>query len=134
MPIRLDARNPEVDVEPGTTKSEIVEFLYTNLEFGYEPAEIASELDVSHETATALLKELYEADYAGRTENGYYHGLRSQTPLRRYTSSVAQIKRMFDQPDEVQSPQGSGPASIDEAELEAELKQLEQELETELED
>lgn len=128
MPIRLDARNPEVDVEPGTTKSEIVEFLYTNLEFGYEPAEVASELDVSHETATAILNELYQADYAGRTENGYYHGLRSQMPLRRYTSSVAQTKRMFDQPDGVDNQSDGDAESIDEEKLEAKLTELEEEL------
>ncbi|WP_277543641.1 MarR family transcriptional regulator [Haloarcula laminariae] len=121
-------RDAEIDVDPGTAKSEVVEFLYMNLELGYEPAEIAAELDMSQETATALLKELYRVDYAGRTENGYYHGLWSQAPLRRYTSSVKQVKRMFDQPDDVQNPPDYDPESIDEAALEAELAELEEEL------
>lgn len=127
-------RDPEIDLEPGTVKSEIVAFLYRNLEFGYRPEEIAAELDLTHEAVATLLDELYQADYAGQTENGYYHGLQSQTPLRRYTSSLAQTKRMFDQPDNIENQPGTDAEAIDEAKLEAKIKKLEQELEAERED
>ncbi|MFC7027178.1 MarR family transcriptional regulator [Halomicroarcula sp. GCM10025710] len=88
--------------------------------------------DLTDETTTGILNELCEVDYVGQTENGYYHGLRSQTPLRRYTSSVAQTKRMFDQPAEVDTQPEFNVESVNEAKLDAEVERLEQELEDEL--
>jgi hypothetical protein len=88
MPVRLDTHDPEIDLTLGTTKSDIVAFLYENPEYGYRPAEIRDRLDIPHGTATTTLKCLQDHGYLGKTEDGYYHALDNREDLQRYVASL----------------------------------------------
>lgn len=131
MPIHRESYPEDIDLKPGTTKSDIVIFLYRNLDFAYTPSEIAEELDIPKGTATTTLRRLHDGGYVGRIEEGYYHGLDDRTDLRRYPQSVAETEALFtSHPDSADAPAPS-PAreaemdSADEHPLEAELDQLE---------
>lgn len=95
MPVRLKDHNPEIDLRPGTTKSDIVAFLYSNSELGYSPQDIKETLDIPRGTATTTLKRLYDDDYIGKTEDGYYYALSEREEIKRYVSSLTQVDRMF---------------------------------------
>ena len=134
MPVHLDTHDPEIDLTPGTTKSDIVAFLYSNPEYGYKPAEVREHLDIPHGTATTTLKRLHEAGYIGKTEDSYYHALEQREALRRYVASLNQLERMFSRPTDSSHPpapdaEGASPEPIDDAEIERELAELEDELE-----
>jgi DNA-binding MarR family transcriptional regulator len=95
MPVHLDTHAPDIDLTPGTTKSDIVAFLYNNPEYGYRPSEIREHLDIPHGIATTTLKRLHEASYIGKTEDSYYHALEHRETLRRYVAGLDQLDRMF---------------------------------------
>lgn len=95
MPVHLDTHNPDIDLTPRTTKSDIVAFLYDNPEYGYRPSEIREHLDIPHGIATTTLKRLHEASYIGKTEDSYYHALEHRETLRRYVAGLDQLDRMF---------------------------------------
>lgn len=123
----------DIDLKPGTTKSDIVVYLYQNLDFAYTPCEIAEELDIPKGTATTTLRRLHNRGYVGRMEEGYYHGLNDREDLRRYPQSVAETEALFaTHPDNADAPEPD-PAreadadSTDDATLEAELDELEDE-------
>lgn len=46
MPVHLDTHEPDVDLTPGTAKSEIVSFLYREPEFGFKPKELEAALEL----------------------------------------------------------------------------------------
>lgn len=132
MPVHLDSHDPEIDLTPGTAKSDIVAFLYSNTEYGYRPNEISVELDIPHGTATTTLTRLHEEGYIGKTEDSYYYALDNREDLRRYVASLDQLDRMFNQPSEkpVSESSHSEPLteeSVDEATLDAEVDELENE-------
>lgn len=82
MPVHLDTHTPDVDLTPGTTKSDIVAFLYENPEYGYKPLEVKEQLGIPHGTATTTLKRLHEESYIGKTDDGWYHALDHREDLR----------------------------------------------------
>ena len=132
MPVRLEYHDSELDLRPGTTKSEIVAYLYRNPEWGYSPQEIKETLDIPRGTATTTLKRLYDDNYLGKTDDGYYHALDQREDIRRYVSSLTQVHRMFGHhrdsdmaPEEPEKQIGAG--RTDE-ELEAELEELEDDI------
>ncbi|RRJ28099.1 MarR family transcriptional regulator [Halocatena pleomorpha] len=131
MPVHLDTHTPEADLTPGTTKSDIVAFLYDNLEYGYKPIEIRNHLDIPHGTATTTLKRLHEEGYIGKTDDSYYHALDNREDLRRYVASLDQLQRMFNRPTD-ETDMGDAPAEdIDIAAVEDELDALENEIQDE---
>ncbi|MEA5386748.1 hypothetical protein VB779_06580 [Haloarculaceae archaeon H-GB11] len=75
MPVFLENHDAEITLRPGTTKSDIVVYLYQNPEWGYSPQDIKEALDIPRGTATTTLKRLYDEDYIGKTTDGYYHAL-----------------------------------------------------------
>ena len=133
MPIHRDSYPEDVDLKPGTTKSEIVVFLYRNLDFAYTPGEIAEDLDVPNGTATTTLRRLHDQGYVGRMEEGYYHGLDDREDLRRYPRSVAETEAMFiSHPDNDDAPESdlvreADSDATDDETLAAELDELEAE-------
>lgn len=131
MPVHLDSHDPEVDLTPGTTKSDVVAFLYTNPEYGYRPAEVRDGLDVPSGTATTTLKRLHEQGYVGKTDDSYYHALDHREDLRRYVAALDQLDRLFDRDDDPRPGTSDREATepVDDAELEAELDELEDDLE-----
>lgn len=132
MPVHIDTHNPDIAVTPGTTKSDIVAFLYNNPEYGYKPAEVREHLDIPHGTATTTLKRLHENGYIGKTTDSYYHSLDHREDLQRYVAGLDQLNRMFNQPDESHpsTPDAeNAPETIDDAAVEAEVTALEDELE-----
>lgn len=132
MPVHIDTHNPEIDLTPGTTKSDIVAFLYSNPEYGYKPAEIRNQLTIPHGTATTTLKRLQEDGFIGKTQDGYYHALENREDLQRYVSSLDQLERMFRQPIEEEATSGSESGAsntADDRELEDELDSLAAEIE-----
>jgi hypothetical protein len=134
MPIHRDSHPDDVDLRPGTTKSDIVVFLYRNLDLAYSPQEVAEELDIPPGTANPTLRRLHEDGLIGRIENGYYHGLNEREDLRRYPKSVEQTEAMFEtHPDSPSAPKPApgreaDSASFDDDSLEAELETLEDEI------
>jgi DNA-binding MarR family transcriptional regulator len=132
MPVHLDTHTPEADLIPGTTKSDIVAFLYDNPEYGYKPAEVKEHLGIPHGTATTTLKRLHEEGYLGKTDDSYYHALDTREDLRRYVAALDQLHRMFNQPTDETDMGGAPDETIDVAAADAELDELEAELENEL--
>lgn len=132
MPVLLKEHNDEINLRPGTTKSDIVAHLYKNSGWGYSPKDIKEALEIPRGTATTTLKRLHDDDYIGKTNDGYYHALSERKDIQRYVSSLDQVNRMFGHhrdmdaaPEEPEKQIGEG--STDE-ELEAELKDLEDDL------
>jgi hypothetical protein len=131
MPIHRESHPEDVDLKPGTAKSEIVVFLYQNLELAYTPSEIAEELDIPKGTATTTLRRLHEQGYVGRMEEGYYHGLNEREDLRRYPHSVAETEAMFSaHPDNDDAPEPDPGREadtdiIDDTDLESEIEGVE---------
>lgn len=134
MPVFLENHDSEIDLRPGTTKSDIVAYLYRNPEWGYSPREIQEALEIPRGTATTTLKRLYDEEYVGKTDDGYYHALSERSDVQRYVSSLDQVNRMFGHhrdaaatPEEPDRQIGDG--RTDE-ELEAELTELEDDSES----
>lgn len=133
MPIHRESHPEDVDLKPGTAKSEIVVFLYQNLELAYTPSEIAEELDIPKGTAMTTLRRLHEQGYVGRMEEGYYHGLNEREDLRRYPHSVAETEAMFSaHPDNDDAPEPDPARKVDtdaieDADFESEVDELEDE-------
>jgi DNA-binding MarR family transcriptional regulator len=132
MPVLLENHDPDVQLRPGTTKSDIVAYLYQNPEWGYAPKEIAAELEIPHGTATTTLGRLYADNYVGKTDDGYYHALSDRDDIQRYIANLNQANRMFGHHrDETASPEEPetqiGEQRTDE-ELETELAELEDDL------
>ncbi|WP_263019594.1 MarR family transcriptional regulator [Natronobiforma cellulositropha] len=132
MPVLLEDHDPEITLQPGTTKSDVVEYLYRNPEWGYSPRDIKESLDIPRGTATTTLKRLYDDGYVGKTDDGYYHALGEREDIRRYVSSLEQVHRMFGRhrdadatPEEPEKQIGDG--RTDE-ELDAELAELEDDM------
>lgn len=132
MPVHLEEHDAELNLRPGTTKSDIVAHLYKNPEWGYSPKDIKNELDVPRGTATTTLKRLYEEGYIGKTDDGYYHALSEREDIRRYVSSLDQTHRMFGHhrdPDAApETPEKQIGEDRTDEELEAELEALEDDL------
>ncbi|MFC6614876.1 MarR family transcriptional regulator [Halopenitus salinus] len=129
MPVLLEDHDPDLSLRPGTTKSDIVAYLYRNPEWGYSPQEVTESLEIPRGTATTTLKRLYDDGYVGKTDDGYYHALDERTDVRRYVSSLNQVDRMFDRhrnadvtPEEPEKRIGEGRTG---EELETELEELE---------
>lgn len=129
MPVLLENHDADIDLRPGTTKSDIVAYLYQNPKWGYSPKEISEALEIPHGTATTTLKRLYDDGYLGKTDDGYYHALSERKDIRRYVSSLTQVNRMFGHhrdedamPEEPETKIGEGRTDDD---LEAELSELE---------
>lgn len=133
MPVRLEDHNAELDLRPGTTRADIVAYLYNNAEWGYSPQEIKEALDIPRGTATTTLKRLYDDGYLGKTDDGYYYALSDRDDIQRYVSNLDQSHRMFGHhrgpdatPDEPDQLIGAGRTDAD---LEAELTELETNIE-----
>jgi len=132
MPVLLKNHDSDINLRPGTTKSDIVAYLYQNPEWGYSPQDLKEALDIPRGTATTTLKRLYDNSYIGKTDDGYYYALSEREDIRRYVSSLNQIDRMFGHhrdadatPEEPEKQIGGG--RTDE-ELDAELTELENDL------
>lgn len=95
MPVHLETHDPELELTPGTTKSDIVAFLYRNDDYGYSPQDIHTELDIPHNTAKVTLKRLYDDEYIDKTPDGYYHARSDREDLYRYTAALDGLDRMF---------------------------------------
>lgn len=134
MPVYLDTHDPELDLRPGTTKSDIVAYLYQNPEWGFSPKDIDEALDIPRGTATTTLGRLHEEGYVGKTSDGYYHALPGRDEIDRYVANLDQVTRMFGHHRDTDEPETAAqttPGEPEDAELEAELEDLEAELEDE---
>ena len=132
MPVLLKDHDSEINLRPGTTKSDIVAYLYQNPEWGYSPQDLKDALDIPRGTATTTLKRLYDDGYIGKTDDGYYYALSEREDIRRYVSSLNQVDRMFGHhrdadatPEEPEKQIGGGRTD---KELDAELAELENDL------
>jgi len=128
MPDSSDTQNAHVDLIPGTATSDIVVFLYNNLESRFSADDIQDRLTIPRGTVTKTLIRLNNDGLIGKTEDEYYHALRHREDLRRYVASVQQTKRLFENGDkdyekhtEIESPI----EDVDEDGLHAEIAELE---------
>lgn len=131
MPVHLDTHEPEVDLMPGTAKSDIVVFLYSHPEFGFKPKELEDHLDLPHGTVTTTLTRLYDRGFIGKTTDSHYHALEHRKDLHRYVSSPDQVQRMFKVEDFEENTEwgDNPPKDVEEEELDAEIDELEDGLE-----
>lgn len=134
MPVYLEEHDPHLELRPGTTKSNIVAYLYQNPKWGFSPKDLDEELDIPRGTATTTLARLYEEEYVGKTEDGYYHALSERDDLQRYVANLDQVNRMFAHHRETDEPDPEEMTSTREskdADLKDELDDLEVELQNE---
>jgi hypothetical protein len=122
-----DTHDADIDLTPGTTKSDIVAFLYSNLDKRFSADSIQDQLDVPHGEVTTTLTHLSNDGLIGQTEDRYYCALDHRDDLRRYVGSLNQLETMFDGKncDEHTNRDNSQLDDIDEDELDAELAELE---------
>lgn len=130
MPGSSDTHDADIDLIPGTPKSEIVAFLYRNPDDRFDADDIRERLDIPQRTITTTLTQLTNGGLIGETGSKCYHALDHREDLRRYVGSLNQLEMMFtdktyDEHTEIADPQ---PEDIDEDELNAELAELEAEL------
>lgn len=129
MPVHLDTHDPDISLTPGTTRSDVIEFLYRHPELGFQPAEIHDELDIPKGTATTTLIRLHEDGFLGKTEDSYYHALEDREDLQRYVAGREQIQRMewerTADPDEY----SAGQQTVSDEEAAAELDRIEEQIE-----
>ena len=97
--VRLENHEPGVELDPETTKSAIVEVLYRNDEYGYQPQAVHEELDIPHNTAKGTLRRLKQEGYIDQTEDGYYHAREDREDLYRYVGAVDGLDRMLTEYD-----------------------------------
>jgi DNA-binding MarR family transcriptional regulator len=128
-----DTHDADIDLTPGTTKSDIVAFLYNNLDTRFSTDDIQDRFDIPHGTATTALTQLNDDGLIERTGDRYYHALDHRDDLRRYVGSLNQLKRMFDDKnyDEHTNRDDSQLEDINKDEIDAELAELETELDQE---
>jgi len=115
--VRLENHEPDVELTPGTTKSAIVELLYRNDEYGYQPQAVHEELDIPHNTAKGTLRRLKMERYITQTEDGYYHAREDREDLYRYVGALDGLDRMFTEHDtdsEIEDPVSEDPSLSDE--------------------
>jgi len=115
MPISLDGHNPDIGLTPGTTKSDIVAFLYQNDEYGYSPREVHEALDIPHSTAKVTLKRLYDNEFIEKTPDGYYHARADRDDLYRYLGALNGLDRMFAEHDAADSSESDAKMTSDES-------------------
>ena len=131
MPVLLEDHDSDLTLRPGTTKSQIVAYLYRNPEWGYSPQEIKESLNIPRGTATTTLKRLYDDGYVGKTDDGYYHALSDREDIRRYVANLNQVDRMFGHHRDANAtpevPEKRIGDSRTDEELDAELAELEDE-------
>jgi len=137
MPIDLDSHNIPVDLTPGTTRSDLVVFLYSHSDSGFTPVEISQTLDAERKKIEPELLSLHETGYIGKTPSGHYHALATREILYCYVSSQEQLQRMFESMARAENADeddinNTAQETIDDAALEAELESLEAELVNEL--
>jgi DNA-binding MarR family transcriptional regulator len=130
MPSSSDTHDADIDLIPGTPTSEIVAFLYRNPDDRFDADDIRERLDIPQRTITTTLTQLNNGGLIGETGGKCYHALDHREDLRRYVGSLNELETMFtdktyDEHTEIADPQLE---DIDEDELNAELAELEAEL------
>jgi len=125
-----DTHDAEINLIPGTPKSDIVAFLYSNPDKRFSADSIQDQLNVPQGEVTATLTCLNNDGLIEQTEDRYYCALDHRDDLRRYVGSLNQLERMFDGKnyDEHTNRDNSQLDDIDEDELNAEITVLEAEL------
>lgn len=123
-----------IDLQPGTTRSSILVLLYSNPDTGFRPGEIREHLGIPQDPE-AILDQLHGEEYIERTNDGCYRALDDRETLFRYAASVDQLERLFstlakDGRESTSGAENTCVERIDDAELEAELTELEEDLET----
>ena len=101
MPVDLRTHDPDggVDIDPGTNKAMIVQYLYRNPNLGFKPAEIHDALDIPKGSVTTTLVRLFDEGNIGKTRDGYYHALDSRDDLRRFVTGLVQLEGLTDRYD-----------------------------------
>ena len=127
-----DTYDPDIPLTPGTTKSDVVAFVYRHADYYISPADIRDHLDVPHGTATTTLMRLYDDGLVGKTAEGNYHALDHREDLSRYVSSLDQLERMFADRASDPLPDDTTSTAVDDAELADEVETLTADVEQEL--
>jgi Mn-dependent DtxR family transcriptional regulator len=127
--VRLENHEPGVELDPETTKSAIVELLYRNDEYGYQPQAVHEELDIPHNTSKGTLRRLKQEGYIDQTEDGYYHAREDREDLSRYVGAVDGLDRMLTEYDAESEGEGtaSDESSLTEEEIEDSIDVFEDE-------
>ncbi len=125
-----DSNDVDIELAPGTTKSNIIALLNNNPDDVFSVNDIQDQPDITNGTVTTTLTHLNINGLIGKTENKYYHALTHRDDLRRYVVSLNQLERMFDDKDydEHTDVDYSHLEDINEDELDAEIAELEADL------
>lgn len=137
MPIDLRTHDPDdqVDIDPGTNKAKLVQYLYMRPNLGFKPAELNDDLDMPKGSITTTLVRLSDEGLIGKTADGYYHALESRKDVRRFVTGLVQATTLHDRYDDL-SPEDvditrlvdpAGTTDVNAADdVEAELDELEE--------
>lgn len=125
-----DTQDADINLTPGTTKSDIVVFLYNNPGSRFSTGDIQDGLNIACGTVITTLNRLNNDGLIGKNEDGDYYALGHRGDLHRYVGSLNQLERMFADKNYDGHTNIDGPRleNIDEDELDAELTKLEAEL------
>jgi DNA-binding HxlR family transcriptional regulator len=128
-----DTHDADIDLIPGTPKSDIVAFLYRNPGNRFSADNIREQLDIPHRMVSTTLTRLINGGLIGETGDRYYHALDHRDDLRHYVESLNQLKTMFDDKNYDEHINRDDPQleDIDEQELTADLAELEAEFDKE---
>lgn len=127
-----DTQDADIDLTPGSPKSEIVAVLYGNPDDRFSVDDIRERLDIPQGEITTTLTRLTNGGLVGEAGDKYYHALDQRDDLRRYVASLSQLEMRFgDKSYDEHTTIDDSLEEIDEDELDAELAELEAELDKE---
>jgi Mn-dependent DtxR family transcriptional regulator len=126
-----DTQDADIDLTPGSPKSDIVAVLYGNPDNKFRVEDIRERLDIPQGEITTTLTQLTNGGLIGEAGDRYY-ALDQRDDLRRYVASLSQLEMMFgDKSYDEHTTIDDSLEEIDEDELDAELAELEAELDKE---
>lgn len=74
MPIKIDAHDgTDFPIKPGTNEATALRFLVRHPGYGFSPAELATETEVSNASAGKTLRRLVDKNIIETTGDGYYY-------------------------------------------------------------
>ena len=130
MPVPSDTHDDDIDLTPGTAKSDIVALLYNNPDSRFHTDNIQDRLDTPHGTIATILTRLNNDGLIEKIEDEYYQAFDHRDDLYRYVGSLNQLEIMFNDKNynEQTNRDGSQLEDVDEDELDAEIAELEADL------
>ena len=97
MPIHVDelTNDEPFPIKPGTNEYEALSFLVANHQYGFTPAEIATNTTVSSTSASKTMARLYKKGFAERSAGAYYVAPDRVETVRKRLDSLDSAVQLF---------------------------------------